>query len=102
MLVMDFVASSGDNPDGFQIFCNSSTDDEDNTFYTYMKDYANDLAILYDSSDKWMCSRQCPCKPENALLYDDLTESEVNVWGRTLNNENDSFIPFYYPEVTDD
>ena len=59
--VMSFVSSAAKNEDGLKIFCDDI--EQNNMFTDNMKEYADDLIKLYDGSDKWMCSNQCPCKP---------------------------------------
>ena len=53
---MQFVESADANPEGLKNFCNPATI-KDDYFGENMKSYADDLIILYDASDKWMCSR---------------------------------------------
>jgi len=63
-----------------------------------MKQYATDLSILYDTSDRWMCSGQCPCKPDATAAYAGLTEAELNAWGRSDAGEP-GYIGFRHPEL---
>ena len=60
--VMALVGSASEIPEGLKVFCDSSTE-KDNLFTENMEEYAIALGQLYDGSDKWMCSPQCPCKP---------------------------------------
>ena len=60
----NFIERAKTNKDGFKVFCDPEAE-KDGPFGKNMKAYADDLQILYEKSDKWMCSSQCPCKPKD-------------------------------------
>ena len=64
-----------------------------------MKSYADDLQFLYDSSDKWMCSPQCPCKASSEQAYQSLSESDLNRYGRTAVGA-EGYIEMNFPPET--
>ena len=55
LAVMGLVSDAARNEDGLKIFCDPDLK-QGTPFTDNMKQYADDLTILYDASDKWMCS----------------------------------------------
>lgn len=61
-------------------FCNKNKTPE--LLWNYVTNIDTDFHNL---QNKWMCSKQCPCDMKQAAPWLDMTEAELNKWGRTKN-----------------
>ena len=92
--------------DGLIAFCDPAVEpvpEVQNLFQKYVDDIDSNIVAM---TNKWMCSRQCPCRSSDKAIYQNAyTQSQANSYGRTWNpndsNDADGTVYMYFPSESD-